>query len=253
MKALIAIISVISLLSITACGTGEGEYEQLPPMTSIGGGTGLQPQDNGTGGAACVCPPGEPGLDGTDGSSCSTAPTETGALMYCTDGTSVELHHGADGAVGATGPQGEPGESIVGPAGPAGERGEPGPAGADGQSIVGPAGPQGERGEVGPAGPTGPAGPVIDATRLYVVEVEVVLSDGGASSTRAVCNTGDFVLTGGCSYTAPADVYVSLRSSYPDVQGDPSAPPDRWQCHWGWSTGATAVGRAKAVCVDATP
>lgn len=196
MKTTIILITVLTAL--TACGHGgQDEGQPLPEPPTVNTST-----DTSAGGLivpnadACTCvgETGTPGADGADGTSCGVTPTDAGAVINCTDGTSAEVLNGAPGAPGANGAVGSPGSScsveqadagaivsctdgtsavlfngapgadstVPGPMGPQGERGPAGPAGAD--STV--PGPQGERGEVGPAGPPGadstvpgPAGP----------------------------------------------------------------------------------------------
>lgn len=44
--------------------------------------------------------PGQPGPVGAPGSSCSVVSETYGALIVCSDGTSIEIHNGADGIDG---------------------------------------------------------------------------------------------------------------------------------------------------------
>lgn len=210
------ILVLTALIAPTACSTDRGseDSEALPPPPSLTGlttstetGTGLTPTADG---CTCVGEPGAPGANGADGNSCSVAPTASGAVISCTDGTAATVLNGAPGAPGADGAVGSPGSSCsveqadagaivsctdgtsavlfngapgaagsMGPAGPAstvpgpqGERGPAGPAGAD--STV--PGPRGEAGPMGPAGADstvpGPMGPagMLDPSKLYLVE-----------------------------------------------------------------------------------
>jgi hypothetical protein len=286
------IIVLTALIALTACSTDRGseDREALPPppsitdlTTSTETGGELTPTADG---CTCVGEPGTPGTDGADGSSCTTAPTATGVVISCTDGTSAEVLNGAPGAPGASGAVGSPGSSCsveqadagatvsctdgtsavvfngapgpMGPAGPAstvpgpqGERGPAGPAGAD--STV--PGPRGERGEVGPAstvpGPAGPAGAPgsVDASKLYLVQEHFQFyGDGEDAGLGVACDEGDVALSGGCSGSATGGGF-HLRTSEGRslVVG---ALPDYWACTWYITTGYRVNAMASVLCLD---
>ncbi|MFH0981985.1 MAG: hypothetical protein V2A79_10635 [Planctomycetota bacterium] len=54
----------------------------------------------------CQGPPGEDGADGEDGTSCTVEEIPEGAVIRCTDGTSVTIYHGQDGEDGEDGEDG---------------------------------------------------------------------------------------------------------------------------------------------------
>lgn len=238
MKALTVLF--ISALTL-GCGTGEEDNGQLPPMQEpaapgapAGGGSTTTQGPDDVPLTECVCPagqPGEPGATGApgaDGSSCSVAPTVGGINVTCGSAT-ASLSHGDAGPAGS-----------VGQTGPAGGRGETGTTGATGamgpagQSIVG---PQGERGETGSPG-------ALDPGLLYTV-VNSSWQGSGSRYLEAICDSGDVLLTGGCSMSGTQS--LGLQSSRPDGEVS-SGAPDRWHCFWVLPSSG-AIVEAKAVCV----
>ncbi len=193
----------------------------------------------GTTGAVTV-----PGLSGQAQNSnliCFDGPT--GRLGPCASGvggatgptgnTGAQGPQGSAGATGAQGAQGVMGASgaqgVAGPTGPAGAQGPLGATGA--QGVVGSMGPQGAQGAQGLSGATGAQGATGPVSTLnganLVTSTIAVRSQPGAeweAILTATCNTGQFVVTGGCKGDRP-DFQESLMSSFPSSTSS-------WQCRY---------------------
>ncbi len=239
MKALHVII--IALFTM-GCST-EGEY--LPdvddPTTSSisqgsAPGTETMAEDDGEN-CSTMCSTvadGMPGTDGRDGSSCSVTQDGDAATISCDDGTSATLVSGVDGADGVDGE----GIGIPGPQGPKGGIGDVGPAGA---STVGPRGPVGSSGSDGVDGSNG----VLTADMIYTrVGFKFINSGSTYNQVYAVCDEGDFAISGGCTNNTVAHM-GSIPTDDPDNSG---GAPIGWTCGF---PGTAGNSTAWAVCVDA--
>ena len=240
------IIAMVVLVILTGCGADGSEALPAPsspalPQATGGAGGGLAP--TGTGGTitdACTC------VDGAPGTSCSVQQTATGATIACTDGTIASLIHGQRGERGERGETG-----AVGAVGPAST--VPGPRGEPGESIVGPRGEPGSDGADGQDGADG----VIDSGRVYVVsETAAGYLSQGYKAVSALCDEGDFAISGGCYHSGGASM-ARLRWSVPTDEtgfelvpaGGAAGPaPSGWKCMYDVST--TVYVSATAVCVS---
>ena len=111
-------------------------------------------------------------------------------------------------------------DNRTGTQGPPGPQGPPGATGA-----TGPAGPQGIQGIQGPIGPNGTQGPPgitqLNNITTYTITAPIVVSDGGGDNSVgegfAVCDNGDFAISGGYNLTNqfPAAVEYFLVTDSP--------------------------------------
>lgn len=294
MKTTIILITVLTAL--TACSTDRGseDSEALPPppsptdlTTSTETGTGLTPTADE--GCTCVGETGAPGTDGVDGTSCGVTPTDTGAVISCTDGTAAEVLNGATGAPGADG-VGSPGSScsveqaadgalvsctdgtsamvlngapgaastVPGPMGPAstvpgpqGERGPAGPAGAD--STV--PGPKGDKGDPGAAstvpGPAGPAGApgMLEPSKLYLVE-EVQQFQGVGNVHGLFAWCDEGDVALSGGCGGDVGTSPSLQLRQSRYNDADGELPSAWTCSWYVPTGYTLNAMASVLCLD---
>ena len=136
-----------------------------------------------------------------------------------------------------------------GPAGPQGQAGSAGPIGPVGpsgpQGLTGPQGPQGLPGAQGPQGIQGAAG-LLTGADVYTVANTAIVTTAGIHHVKAVCDPGDFAISGGCQL--PNTTGFSLLTSMPDGG---QTPPTEWTC--GMETSGTLQLVAWVVCVDETP
>lgn len=123
-------------------------------------------------------------------------------------------------------------EAAIGPIGPEGPQGLIGPAGE-----VGPIGPQGVPGlpgvdgVVGPMGPQGPPGPAGSLSSTYTVQFQGSTTSIGLNSAVAVCNPGDFVISGGYSIgsgVTGAEIY----GTYPSYGLGDNSDQQGWSIGW---------------------
>lgn len=92
---------------------------------------------------------------------------------------------------------------------------------------------------------------MVDSSMLYVVDSGAAESAGGRMH-QAVCDPGDFVLTGGCILTATQSSLTLVSMPYRGQDDLAGGIPDRWNCYWQVATGGAQTS-ARAVCVDVTP
>ena len=141
---------------------------------------------------------------------------------------------------------------IHGPPGPQGPPGPAGPPGATG--ATGPQGIQGIQGPIGPNGTQGPAGITqLNNITTYTITAPIVVTNGSGDNSVgegfAVCDNGDFAISGGYNQTNqfPAAVEYFLVTDSP--LGD-----NAWKVRT-FSTveGIDVGGNVTAKCFDNPP
>lgn len=155
---------------------------------------------------------------------------------------------GADGLPGTDGERGPVGATgATGERGPAGERGEAGPAGS-----VGATGARGSDGADGIDGRDGVDG-IVNPAMLYVTSGGGFLPSGN-HQRWALCDAGDFVISGGCTVQGQSNGGLAQSVPMPPVGEQWSTTGYNgvgWLCTFSLFSSVTAT--VIAVCVDVTP
>ncbi|MEQ1570238.1 MAG: hypothetical protein ABMA64_31680 [Myxococcota bacterium] len=162
---------------------------------------------------------------------------------------------GPQGAAGPKGPQGDSGAAgSVGPAGPVGPRGDAGPEGVAGsEGAVGPQGPAGFTGKTGPTGPMGSEGDpgldavLVDKFNVYVATADATFAANAVGFVTALCaDEDDVLLSGDCTAEVRQVRLTSMRGAQQTGTKDAAS----WECGFKNTDIGTAVGTARAICVD---
>jgi len=199
---------IVVLLFALGCSA-----EELPRSSpaNAGGGAGTLATGGGAGACSCVGEQGPEGPAGKDG-------------LPGKDGT--------PGKDGAPGPQG-----LQGLKGDPGAKGDPGM-----QGYPGSPGATGATGAAGPAGPAGKDG-FLSPAKLYVVTANGIIQNN-ATLVEAVCNPGDFVVSGGC-WSNPA----TIRNFGPEPANQQQWATPYNGAAWYCQTNGISNITATAVCV----